>query len=260
MPTKAAKIPQHLPVSVFAEDGVPAADRDWTKYTVELSFSGKLYGGSPFDPKLVEGWLKKNLGISDEEQLKQWTIQHLSEVKGLDPADVTDADINKAVEENAIEQKAQGFKRLTAMGNEPYVEGRHIKAMLKEATNIAYPQGENKWGRYTNTQGKEVGGKAPASVVAERVWVPEQPVIVAKDTDDFEFAVGHIDDWRGRRSTIGYFEFCEKPVLTFELEVLDDFISKDQWARIWRAAERNGLGARRSQGGGQFVVSKWKKQ
>ena len=244
--------PEGAPVSVFAEE------QPWTTYVAELSFSGKLYGGSPFDPQLVEGWLKKNLGITDEEQLRQWTIQHLAETQGLDPTTATDAEIEKAISENAIEKKAQGFKRDSG-SNKPYIEGRHVKAMIKEATNIAFPQGATKWGQYANRSGVNVGGKSPLSIVAERVWVPEEPIIVADDSDDFEFAVGHIEDWKGRRSTIGYFEYCVKPVFNVQVGVLDDFMKPEQWARIWQVAEKNGLGARRSQGGGQFVVSRWSK-
>lgn len=251
---KNGKAAPAMPTSVFAADA-------WTMYDVELSFSGKLYGGSPFDPTLVEGWLKKNLGITDEEQLKAWTLQHLAETQGLDPTSATDKDIEKAIEQNAIEKKAQGFKRtieaLHGVDNAPYIEGRHVKAMIKEATSIAYPQGENKWGQYKNATGKTVGGKSPLSVVAERVWVPEQPIVVAPDSDEFEFAVGHIDDWKGRRSTIGYFEYCLEPVLHFQVGVLDNFLLHENWARIWQVAERNGLGARRSQGGGQFSVTRW---
>ena len=239
------------PTSVFTED-------DWASYEATLTFTGKVFGGSPFDPELVEGWLKSSLGITDEEQLKAWTLKHLAETQGLDPALVTDADIERAIQENAIEKKAQGFKRLPDT-NHPYIEGRHVKAMLKEATNIAFPQGEHKWGRYKNQKGTEVGGKAPKSYVAERVWVPEQPIVVADDATGFEFAVGHIEDYRGRRSTIGYFEYCDQPVIQLSVQVLDDCLSYEQWARIWRVAERNGLGARRSQGGGQFLVTSWER-
>lgn len=237
------------PQSVFSGDV-------WTTYNVQLAFTGRLYGGSPFDPDLVEGWLKSKLGITDEEELRVWTRKHLAETQGLDPSDVNDEAISKAIEENALEKKAQGFKRIPG-SNEPYIEGRHVKAMIKEATNIAFPQGEHKWGRYANAAGKTVGGKSPLSYVAERVWVPEQPIVVARETDGFEFAVGHIEDFRGRRSTIGYFEYCEKPTFGFEVRSLDDCLTHEQWARIWQVAEGNGLGARRSQGGGQFAVTAW---
>jgi hypothetical protein len=239
------------PVSVFGDD-------QWTRYEATLTFTGRLVGGSPGDPELVEGWLKANLGISDEDQLREWTRRHLAEVTGIDPSTATDEEINQALESHAREKKAQVFKR-TPDGH-PYVEGRHIKAMLKEATNIAFPQGEFKWGRYQGRTGNTVGGKAPKSYLAERVWVPEQPYVVADDSDGFDLAIGHLKDWRGEtRSTIGYYEYCTRPVFSFTLEVLDDCIEHGQWRRIFQTAERNGFGARRSQGAGDFVVTGWEK-
>jgi hypothetical protein len=247
---------EHIPTSVFS------GGDEWVIYEATLHFTGRLIGGAPSDPQLVEGWLKKNLGFTDEEMLKTWTKRHLTEVQGLDPADVNDAALEKAIEENAIEKKAQVFKRTP--DGKPYIEGRHLKAMLKEATSIAYPDGEHKWGQYragsrSKYAGQMVGGKDPRSVVAERVWVPEQPFVIADDTDGFDLAVGHIRDWKGTRSAIGYYEYVTQPVFSISLQVLDDFLDPEQWERIWRVAERNGLGARRSQGAGQFVVVAWER-
>lgn len=233
------------------------ADTDaWAVYEATLQFTGLLVGGAPSDPKLIEGWLTKNLGITDEEQLRQWTIRHLAETQGISPSAATDQQIEEAIRENAAEKKAQVFKR-TATG-EPYIEGRHAKAMLKEATSIAYPRGEHKFGQYRNAKGVTTGGKDPRSYLAERVFVPEAPIVVAEDIDGVELAVGHLKDWRGEtRSTLGYFEYCEQPTILFPVRVLDDCVSAEQWARIWTVAEMNGLGARRSQGAGQFVVTGW---
>lgn len=238
-----------------------AGHQDWTAYEATLKFTGRLVGGAPSDPKLVEGWLGKNLGITDADQLAAWTREHLAETKGINPAEATDEDIKEALEENAAEKKAQVFKR-TADGF-PYIEGRHVKAMIKEATSIAYPRGEHKFGSYRNSKGTITGGKEPRSYVAERVFVPEQPIIVGTDISGVELAIGHINDWKsesGKRSTIGYFEYIEDAEITLEIKVLDDCLSTEQWARIWTIAEMNGLGARRSQGAGQFVITKWEKQ
>lgn len=226
-------------------------------YEATLQFTGRLIGGSPSDPKLVEGWLTRNLGITDEEQLKRWTMKHLAETQGIDPAQATVEEIERAVDENAIEKKAQVFKR-TPDGR-PYVEPRHVKAMLKEATSIAYPRGESKLGQYTNTKGAMVGGKDPRSYLAERVFAIDEPIVIAADVDGIDLAIGHITDWKGTRSTLGYFEYVERPELVVELRVLDDCLTAEQWARVWTVAEANGLGARRSQGAGQFVVTAWAK-
>lgn len=230
----------------------------WTTYEATLKFTGRLVGGAPSDPKLVEGWLGKNLGITDEESLREWTRTHLAETKGIDPTQATDEDIKAALEENAAEKKAQVFKRTT--DGFPYIEGRHVKAMIKEATSIAFPRGEHKFGAYSNTKGTKVGGKEPRSYVAERVFVPEQPIIVGTDITGVELAVGHIADWKaegGSRSTIGYFEYIEDAEITIPVKVLDDCLTLEQWSRIWTIAEMNGLGARRSQGAGQFVITSW---
>lgn len=238
--------------SVFASQG------DWTTYEADLHFTGKLVGGSPSDPKLVEGWLGKNLGITDEDSIKTYTRKHLTEVQGLDPGAMSEEAIDMALADAANEKKAQVFKR-TPDGL-PYIEGRHLKAMLKEATSIAYPRGEHKFGAYRNTKGVTTGGKEPRSYIAERIFVPEQPVVVGLDIDGVELAVGHIKDWRGEtRSTIGYFEYVENAEITVAVTVLDDCLSSEQWARIWTVAEHNGLGARRSQGAGQFIVTRWEK-
>jgi hypothetical protein len=253
--------PSSTPTSVFS------GESDYVEYLVTLTFTGRLAGGAPSDPKLVEGWLAKNVGITDEEQLKSWTMRHLAEVQGIDPSTMTEAEITQAVQEamevNASEKKAQVFKR-TPEG-EPYIEPRQIKALLKEACSIAYPRGEHKWGQYASRSaaraGAAVGGKEPRSYLAERVFPADYPVIVESDVVDVDLAVGHITDPRTgeKRSTIGYFEFAEKPVMQFTLRVLDDCITAEQWARIWTVAELNGLGARRSQGCGQFVVTQWER-
>lgn len=234
---------------------------EFAHYEATLHFTGRLVGGAPSDPKLVEGWLTKNLGITDEEQLKRWTMEHLAETRGIDPNQATDDEIEAAIEANAAEKKAQVFKR--TLDGEPYVEPRHVKAMLKEATNIAYPRIANKWGQREGKAkdyiGKMVGGKDPVDYLAERVFVRDEPIVIADEVSGVDLAVGHIkDESKGtKRSTIGYFEYVDQPVITVALRVLDDCLDGERWARIWTVAEANGLGARRSQGAGQFVVTGW---
>ncbi|MCC6645690.1 MAG: hypothetical protein IT374_08985 [Polyangiaceae bacterium] len=241
------------PTSVFQNHDA------WTTYLATLQFTGQLVGGTPSDPKLIEGWFAKNVGATDEEQMRKRVLNTLAEVHGIDPETATDEQIEAAIAASATEQKAQVFKRTP--DGEPYVEGRHVKAMLKEATNIAYPRGTVKWGQRPGKAkeyvGKMVGGKDPISFVAERVFVPEQPIVIADDISGVEMAVGHLERRGERYSTIGYFEYVDRPVLGITVRVLDDCVSEEQWARIWTVAEHNGMGARRSQGAGQFVVTAW---
>lgn len=239
------------PTSVFAKSD------PWRTYVATLEFTGRLVGGSPSDPKLVESWMAKNLGLTDEEDIKRYTRRHLMEVQGLDPDTMSEEAIEAALADAANEKKAQVFKQLPESGF-PYIEGRQVKAMLKEAVAIAFPRGEVKWGSYKNKTGVTTGGKEPRSYFAERAFVPERPIVVAEKVDGIELAVGHIKDWKGEtRSTLGYFEYVETPTLMIEVQALDDCFSESEWSRIWSAAERQGLGARRSQGAGQFVCTAW---
>jgi len=201
------------------------------------------------------------MGITDDEQLKKYARNHLLEVQGLDPEllsadEISDA-LSEAVDDAASEKKAQVFKR-TVDGHHPYIEGRQVKALIKEATSIAYPRGAHKFGQYKNTKGVTTGGKDPMAYVAERVFIAERPIVVADEVSGIDLAVGHIKDWKGdTRSTLGYFEYVEYPEITIEVEVSGDCLTEDQWSMIWSHAERQGLGARRSQGAGQFVTTRW---
>lgn len=241
-------------MSVFAE----YRDSTFDLFEVGIRFNDRLVGGQPKDPKLVEGWLGKNMGLEGEE-LKTRVVQHLSEM-GVDmPATANYDEIRTALADAAGEIKTQGFKR-TADGK-PYIESRHVKAMLKESTSIVYPRGEHKFGTYKNAKGTTVGGKDPRAYVAERVFAKPEVIVVADEISGVELAIGHIDDWKaesGSRSTIGYFEYIERPEFEFMVEARKDCLTAEQWGKIWAHAELNGLGAMRSQGYGQFVVTKWK--
>lgn len=240
------------PTSVFDNDITKA----WAIYHAHLCFTGRLIGGNPSDPKLIEGWVKKNLGVTDEEQLRDWTIDHLSKIGRGDPREATTDEVDAAADAFVTEKHAQVFKRLDGV---PYVEGRHAKAMLKEGTNIAYPRGRHKWGQYRGKNGL-VGGKAPISFVAERVFVPERPILIEKGEVGYDLAVGHPKDRFGETTAnLTYYEYAEGAEIDIEVRSFDDLVTPEQWSRIWSAAEMNGLGARRSQGAGQFVVTEWEK-
>lgn len=241
--------------SVFAE----YRDETFDLFQATIRLNDRIVGGQPKDPKLVEGWLGKNMGLEGEE-LRARVLQHLGEM-GVDvPVDADYGEIQTALAGAAGEIKTQGFKRTSE--NKPYIEARHLKAALKESTSIVFPRGEHKFGSYRNKSGSEVGGKDPRAFVAERVFVKPEVIVVADEISGLELAIGHIADWKaegGSRSTIGYFEYVEQPEIEFLVEARKDCLTAEQWGKIWAHAELNGLGAMRSQGYGQFAVTKWEK-
>lgn len=231
------------------------AKQAFARYTAELTFHRKLMGGIPKDPNLIEGWLASKAGIKDEQELRRAVLRTLAE-QGFDEAgtmmdakEITDETyevIKTAAAQIAGSQQTTGFK---VNANGLYVENRQFKAMLKECVNICFAS--ERWGPTK---------KGPKSFTAERVFVTPAEISLGRmEPDGTEQIIGHISDQRGKRSTVGYHEYVERPVLTIGIEVLDNSIKPEWWSRIWVEAERSGFGALRSQGYGTFNVTKWER-
>src|SRR6266540_4074767 len=125
-----------------------------------------------------------------------------------------------------------------------YVEARQVKAMLKESTNVLF--GGERWG---STR------KGPRSFVAERVFVePDKLWVGVDEPSGIELMIGHLWGPTGPRSTLGYHEYVERPVLEFTVLAVRDALTPEQWADIWVHAQENGFGALRSQGFGRFYL------
>lgn len=220
---------------------------------VTLRFADRLVGGNPKDPKLVQGWLRKNMGLNDEAELWSRTRQHLTEMGVEVAADATYEDFVKASESIAEEIKTQGFKR-DQDGN-PFIEGRQVKAGIKESVNILFAG--QKWGPTR---------KGPKGFTAERVFVRPDLIPIGRAEDvKIDLAIGHTTGPRGPQSTIGYYEYVERAEVTFDLLQLraqndaaqEPALNETQWGQVWTHLELNGLGAMRSQGFGQFEVTQF---
>lgn len=219
----------------------------YTTYDVEIQFLDKLLGGTPRDPRLIEGWIRKQAGVEDPQELKKMMVRTLEEMGVEIGPNLSDEDILKAAEGVAGERHTNGFKRDE---NGLYIESRQIKAMLKEATNVLYAK--EKWGKT---------GKSPQGFVAERVFVnPDRIYLGVQEPTDVEMVIGHLSGPKGSYSTMTHYEAVHKAKISFEVKVLQDLIDAAQWAAIWVQSEMGGMGAARSQGYGLFEVTKWQKQ
>lgn len=221
--------------SIFAGNNL------FTQYRVTAAFRNKIMGGIPKDPKTIEGWLTSKAGVTDEEEVRYMTRRTLLEL-GIDiPESANIAEMMQAAEAIAATKSTNGFKRDTTG---LYVEGRQIKAMMKEATNVLFA-GE-RWGPTR---------KGPKSYLAERVYVGEDTVPLGRtEPDGVDMVIGHVTGPQGPKSTLTYHEFCEGCEITFTVMSLQDCISADQWQTILILAQELGLGALRSQGHGRFDV------
>lgn len=230
----------------------------WVYHKATLEFDDKIMGGVPKDTKLIEGWLRTSGHVSDNaEEVREGIIKTLMEVgiTGISD-DMSYDDLVKASEKLAKEVKTTGFKVADGIG--VYIEGRQIKAAIKENVNIQYASG--RWGRTK---------KGPKNFVAERVFVVEDRVALGRaQPDGVDLVIGQIKGPQGPRSTVSYHEYVNRPTLTFhimeskQIKVGDAkevpySLTRDQWAKVWASMQANGIGAMRSQGHGQFKITGW---
>lgn len=224
----------------------------FTKYESQLyphRFAGELLvytlaGGTPSDPRVAEAWLRTKLAAKDD-LLREMVAEVMAE-RGVDA--------DKATELVSATQHLNGFRRDDRNGNGLYIEGRQLKACLKEAANVAANAGNlsaKNWGTPDNANYKK-GIKA---------WFPEHVFVIE---DRLHLGVkqptGIMQRFVHARglSGIQYEEYVENARIAFTVETDHEF-SEKEWATIWLTAERQGLGASRSQGYGRFSVVKWEK-
>ena len=197
---------------------------------------GTIAGGTPTDQKVAEGWLRTKLGAKDD-LLREMVAETMAE-RGVDAdeaAKIVDA-----------QKHLNGFKR---DDDGLYIEGRQLKAALKEAASVAVAAGKldmRGWGK-TN--------KGLLSFLAEHVHVIEDKLHLGV-TEASGITQRFVHTFRG--TGIQYEEYVTDAKIAFTVETDYDFTA-EQWAHIWLTGERQGIGASRSQGFGKYTVTAWEK-
>jgi hypothetical protein len=201
-------------------------------------------GGTPQKPDLIAGWLKKNIGVTDEEEVVSAVRTVLSDM-GIEAAGATLEELTKAAEEVGAMRHGNSFRRDSAG---LFLEGRVIKSMLKESTSICFAtmKASERWGPTK---------KSPKSALAEWVFVDDLRVHLGRETPDGTFTMhGVVSGPTGSRSTLTQYDYCVQPTISFTVTSFHDRVTEDQWVTILQHGELIGLGALRSQGFGQFAV------
>jgi hypothetical protein len=214
-------------------------------FAVEL-LVGTIAGGTPTDPKVAESWLKTKLGLDKDAQIRAAVSEVMLERGVL---------ADEAVEAISENKHLNGFRRDESG---LYIEGRQVKAAIKEAANIRWPYPKTVWGpsgaRAGGTKG-EGRGKASSSFFAEHVFVQEDRIHLGVAT-----ATGvnqrFVHTWRG--NGIQYEEYVTDAKLSFTVATDHEFTA-EQWAFLWLTGGENGIGASRSQGYGRYQVTRWDK-
>lgn len=213
----------------------------FARYRVTIRMANRIMGGTPKDPKVIEGWIKSKMGLEEGAELRTLVARTMIEM-GHDLAEgATPEELDAAIAATVADKSTNGFKR-TDQGL--IIEGRQVKAMLRENVNILF--GAQKFGPTR---------KGAKGYVAERVFVEEDAIPLGRtEPDGVELFIGHVTGPQGPRATLTYFEFCEKPEVSFTVLSLQDCLTADQWEAIFEQAEQNGLGSLRSQGFGRFKL------
>lgn len=195
-----------------------------------------IAGGIPTDPRIAEGWLRTKLATSDD-LIRQAVAEVMAE-RG-----VTADEATKIVDE---QKHLNGFKRDE---HGLYIEGRQLKAAIKEAASVAVAAGKlpgKGWGK-TN--------KGLLGFVAEHICVVEDRLHLGVDKPS-GINQRFVHTYRG--SGIQYEEYVEDAKVDFT--ILTDFdFTEEQWALLWLTGQQQGIGAARSQGFGRYQVTRWEK-
>ena len=196
-----------------------------------------IAGGTPSNPNVAEAWIKSK-GYKDiKDDLIASEVATVIEDRGLEPTD--------AIEEVAKRRMLNGFRRDE---HGLYLEGRCLKACLKEAASVAADV--EKLPARGFGLNKKKGGK---SFFAEHVFVREERLYLGV-TEPTEIQQSFVSTYRG--NGISYKEIVQDAVIHCTIET-DHVFPADQWASIWLTAQNQGLGANRSQGYGVFIVTQW---
>lgn len=196
---------------------------------------GIIAAGIPANEKVAEAWLKTKLVDSRDDLIREQVAETMLAL-GVDS--------EKATEEVAATKSLNRFKRDE---DGLYIEGRQLKAALKEAASVAMAAGKidaRGWGK-TN--------KGILNYLAEHVFVVEDRLYLGVD-EPTGVNQRFVHTYRG--TGIQYEEYVMDAEINFTVISDHDFTAK-QWGHIWLCGEQQGIGASRSQGYGRYDVTRW---
>jgi hypothetical protein len=167
---------------------------------------GTIAGGTPTDPYVAEAWLKKKLGLVSSDDLIRESVAEVMVERGVGAED--------AVKEVNEQRNLNGFKR---DDRGLYIEGRHVKAMLKEAASVAVSVNK------ISARGWGSTNKGLRAFFAEHVFVAPEDEVYLYLADD-EGNLAHVTQPTGvmqrfvstfRGTGIQYEEYVKKAVIPF---------------------------------------------
>lgn len=244
---KVPAVPSQLSKSVFA-----GARNKSYPYEFHASLQvGTLIGGVPQDPKIAEAWLQTK--IAGKDDLIRATIAEIMAEQEVSAAEATEI-LNDR-------KNLNGFRRFAPPLNweggvdrtgQLYIEGRQLKAALKEAVSVACAAKKVEIRSWGATK------KFLTSYLPEHVFVVEERLPLSVNGEPVFEPSGvmqsFIHNFRG--SSISYQEYVNDAEIDFTV-ITDHPFTDEQWALFWTTGEMQGVGASRSQEYGRYAVTRW---
>jgi len=192
---------------------------------------GRIAGGTPSDPRVAENWIRTKLAAGDD--LIREAVAEIMAERGISA--------DAAADELARNKHLNGFRR---DDQGLYIEGRQVKAGIKEAANVRWPK--DRWGP---------SKKGTRAFFAEHVFVQEDHIALGVASPS-GVAQRFVHTWRG--SGIQLEEYVDDAKVSFTVAT-DHVFSEEEWALLWLTGEQQGIGASRSQGFGRYEVIRWER-
>lgn len=207
-----------------------------------IQFAGTLHikavaGGIPGDSKVAEAWLKTKFTDHDD-QIRAMVAETMAE-RGITAEEATKY-VSDLKHLNGFKRDEQGL----------YIEGRQLKAALKEAVNVCIGSGKIKTGRAWGETKKGITSYFP-----EHVFVLEDRLHLGV-TEPSRVLQSFPKNKRTNQTGIQYTEIVEDAKVDFTIAT-DHKFTDEEWAMIWLTGEKQGIGASRSQGFGTYEVTRW---
>lgn len=195
-----------------------------------------IAGGTPTDEHVAEAWLRTKL--ADKDDLIREAVAKTMAERGI-TADEAAKEVDSLKHLNGFKRDESGL----------YIEGRQLKAALKEAASVAVASGK------LNGRGWGKTNKGLLGYLAEHVFITDDRLHlgVAEPTGIMQ---RFVHTFRG--TGIQYEEYVENAKVDFTVKADHEF-SDAEWAMIWLTGEQQGIGASRSQGFGRYEVTRWER-
>ena len=201
------------------------------KYSVELQFRDRVYGGLPKSKDVIKGWI---------------------EAKGLDEETITkDLDIDEETE-----KVTTGFKS-DDMGL--YIGDYFIKAAVKQYTSLMKITQKKRGTKQTVGEALFVKGINGDSLIESKVHFHD----LREEPDGIEEFCGHVTTMQGKRSILKNMEYVEKPTVRFQLWILESRmqavkeLKEEDVFKVMVFGQECGIGSARSFEKGKFDLIKF---